>query len=151
MLLATGAVGALVHPATACTVGWPYEPEKPFSEAYLQEGYTLFRGTVVDYEVVGHYGLVSFAVTQTYRGLRERAWRAVWANSTFGVPKDLDSFKVEVGKDLVVALRDGGGFFDPKGITLRWKPVIVQDSCREPAMQKFVVMEPVLKKAGLID
>lgn len=172
LLFAALFFGIPAQPALACTVGTPFAAGKPFSDTYFDAGHTIFRGKPMRYRLLKfpteitsiipeefrgeareYAAEITFAISDTLRGEARDPWVAVWENSTFGLPRDLNAFRDEIGDDLVIVLRDPGDKFDSLQPIYRQTslPMIAQRPCHEPAMQAFDVMEPVLRRRGLID
>jgi hypothetical protein len=151
-------------PAHACLWmgGW-LDPDKPFSEAYLDEGQIIIhgrpkgiyspkldtkttRGSGPEVDFENGYE-VTFEVLTTYRGEKRESWTAYQIGSPFRESLDLETFKKEVGDDLLVVLSKPDDF--SKQFTQL--PIIALGTCGELAMRSFAVMEPVLRQRGFID
>lgn len=148
MILGCVAAGAPA-PAHGCLQISPFEAGKPFSSAYFDAGGTVFQGIAVGYSIgeVGAWAEITFNVSKIFRGEDQEHWTVIWFDSPIGLPNDLDSFKREIGEDLLVVLEP---VVVPVGAQ-RPTPMVMQWPCQEPAMQTFAVMEPALREQGLIE
>ncbi|GAB4358765.1 MAG: hypothetical protein Kow00114_11230 [Kiloniellaceae bacterium] len=164
LVLAAVILGTFLNPAQACLWmgGW-LSPDNPFDAVYLDEGQIIFQGRPVAVrspklsmrthdessleEDFKNGSEVTFEVLATYRGVEKETWTAYRIGSVFGEPLDLETFKQEVGDDLLVVLSE------PDDLSKRYTdlPMIALGECGELLMRRFSLMEPVLRERGLID
>jgi hypothetical protein len=147
-------LGPLSTPARACVAYSGFDPQKPFTDHYLEEPWTIFRGRPVDFQLLsaeqGHspwVAEISFAVIESYRGQLDEMVRILWFVDPILQSRDLDEFRTEVGEDIVAVL------MEPFSLSLRvsqLRPIAV-NSCLESATRRYEVMEPVLRERGLIN
>ncbi|WP_193369890.1 hypothetical protein [Pelagibius marinus] len=168
-VLAVVIAGISSTPARACLWmgGW-LVPDKPFYAAYLEEGEVIFRGRPIGVrspkpstrshtesrieEDFKNGSEVTFEVLATYRGVEKEIRTAYQIGSSFigtsfRKSVDLETFKKEVGDDLLVVLSEP----DHRSKQYTDWPMIALGECGELLMRRFSAMEPVLRERGLID
>ncbi len=163
-VLAVVIAGVSPTPAQACLWmgGW-LVPDKPFYAAYLEEGEVIFRGRPVGVrspkpstgthaesrieEDFKNGSEDTFEVLATYRGVEKEIWTAYQIGSSFRKSVDLETFKKEVGDDLLVVLSEP----DHRSKQYTDLPMIALGECGQLLMRRYSVMEPVLRERGLID
>ena len=154
LVLAPMLLGSLTGPALACRSYDGFDPKEPFSNYYLEHFKTIFRGYPVEFRLLAdnsngspRAAEITFDVVEWYDGQKNETVTAFWFVDPFLMPRNLDALKRQVGDDLVVVLGE------PDRYSLEFSPrlPIAYDSCYEPAMRSYAVMEPVLRSRGLID
>jgi hypothetical protein len=125
-----------------------FSAQMDFSPLTVEAAVSIFRGKIVEYQIIeGNFVKLRFDVTATYRGEKKEHWILLWANSTFGVPRDIAEYQKYYGRDTVVGVAPTGisglasapisSFITPSSQEVIKHPWVMQASCAPPIMVKW--------------